>query len=324
MSRPRILNAEAEGYCSEARIVLDHFAEVDHEQLDRAHLLACLGDYDGLIVRLGHSVDAELLRHGRRLRVVASSTTGLDHIDLRACAERDIAVLSLRGESAFLEEVPATAELTWALLLALLRRLPWAFDDVRRGGWQRDAFKGRELRNRRLGLVGLGRVGRQVAGFGKAFGMEVAAFDPKPERWVEGVLSCPDLPTLLGRSDVLSVHASLDDRSRGMIGAAELALLPANAFLLNTARGELVDESALVAALDSGRLAGAALDVRHHERDPAARAASPIDRFLARPEARGRLLLTPHIGGVTEESMARTEIFLAKKLACFFENLGED
>lgn len=313
----KILHAEADGWAAEARRRLAAVtgAEIEAASLDRDGLLARLPGVDALIVRLGHRIDGELLAAAPRLRFVASATTGLDHIDLEAAARRGIEVISLRGETEFLEQVPATAEFTWALLLALLRRLPAAANDAARGAWRREFFRGHELSGRRLGLAGLGRVGRQVARFGLAFGMEVAAYDPAPAREVAGVELCPSLAALLERSDVFSLHAPLGPGTRGMIGAPELALLPPGAFLVNTARGGLVEEEALAAALREGRLAGAALDVIENEREPAARERGPLARYLREHGEQGRLLLTPHLGGATFESMARTEIFVAEKLA---------
>lgn len=313
--KPKILHAEADGWAEAARRRLEEVAEVEAASLDRPALLARLAPVEALIVRLGHQVDQELLAAAPRLRYLASATTGLDHVDLAAATRRGVTVLSLRGESDFLDQVPATAEFTWALLLALLRHLPWAAADAAQGNWRRELFRGRELAGRRLGLVGLGRVGRQVAGYGLAFGMEVAAFDPAPARLVPGVLMCASLEQLLSRSEILCLHAPLDDSTRGLIGERELGLLPSGAYLVNTARGGLVGEEALVAALESGHLAGAALDVIDHERDEAARRAGPILRYLREKGGDGRLLLTPHLGGATFDSMARTETFIADKLA---------
>lgn len=308
----QILNAEPTHYSDEARCILRALGELDEAELDRPQLLARIDSYDVLIVRLAHQIDTELLNRGRHLRAVVTATTGLDHIDLEAATTAGVTVLSLRGETEFLRTVTATAEHTWALLLALIRRLPEASRHAAAGGWQRDLFRGRELAGRRLGIVGLGRLGQMVARYGLAFGMRVAAYDPAPVELPAGVELCRDLTALLCRSDVLSLHAPLNDSTRGMIGAAQLALLPAGAVLINTARGDLVDGKALLDRLADGRLAGAALDVVPGERrdeDPARRA---LIRFAA---ADPRLLLTPHIGGATLDSMHKTEIFMAHKLA---------
>ncbi len=311
-----MLHAEADLWAEEARLLLSEVAEVEEAaHLDRAALMARLPAVDALIVRLGHQIDSELLAAAPRLRFLASATTGLDHIDLEAAAAHGIEVLSLRGEIEFLEKVPATAEFTWALLLALLRNIPQASTDVRQGSWRREHFRGHELAGRHLGLVGLGRVGRQVAGFGLAFGMRVAAYDPAPRQEMAGVELCPSLEALLARSDVLCLHAPLDETTRGLLGDRELALLPPGAFLVNTARGGLLDEAALLRALESGRLQGAALDVIDNERNEEKRRTSPLAHYLREQGDAGRLLITPHLGGATFDSMARTEIFIARKLA---------
>jgi D-3-phosphoglycerate dehydrogenase len=248
---------------------------------------------------------------------VVSATTGLDHVDEQAARERGVAVLSLRGEAVFLRGVSATAEHAFALLLALERRIVPASRSVAAGRWERDPFRGRELRGRRLGIVGLGRLGRQVARFGLAFGMRVGATDPYAREWLEGVERHATLDALLPESDVLTLHVPLGDETRGLIGRRELARLPQGAALVNTSRGEVLDEAALVEALESGRLAGAALDVVQHERNDAQRRGSELFAYAAQHD---NLLVTPHIGGATHESMARTELFMARKLAAFLRS----
>ena len=206
MRRPRILNAEPNGYSSRARAELEEVADVTEEVLDREALMRALPVYDALIVRLGHLVDAPLLEAGPQLRVVATATTGLDHIDLEAAKERGVEVLSLRGESDFLRGVVATAEHTWALLLALLRRIPIASAAAEKGEWDRDVFRGRELDGKRLGIVGLGRIGERVARYGHAFGMEVCGYDRHREVWPSDLTRMPTLEALLESSDVLTIH----------------------------------------------------------------------------------------------------------------------
>ncbi len=308
----RILNAEPAGYSEQARQILRSVAELHEEEFDRQQLIARLGSFEVLIVRLGQQVDAELLAHGRQLLAIVTATTGLDHIDLKAAAAASIAVLSLRGESAFLRTVTATAEHTWALLLSLLRKIPQAANHVAAGGWQRDRFRGRELAGRRLGIVGLGRLGQMVARYGLAFSMRVEAYDPAPVEAPPGVRLRTSLESLLPHCDVLSLHAPLDELTAGMIGAEQLALLPTGAVLVNTARGDLIDGQALLAGLRDGRLAGAALDVVPGERQ----AEDPTRQALIDLAAENsKLLITPHIGGATLDSMRKTEIFMAQKLA---------
>lgn len=312
----RILNAEPLDYSETARQILRDLGEVVEQPLSRNELQRALPDYDVLIVRLAHQVDRELLDAGTKLKAIVSATTGLDHIDVDYAATKGIAVLCLRGEVEFLRTVHATAEHTWALLLALRRRIPQAFEAVKRGEWSRDAYRGHELDGKRLGILGLGRLGRRIARYGLAFDMRVFAFDPHVEEWVDGIERVPSLHALLSSSDVLSIHVPLNAETRGLIGVKEFALLPYDAILVNTSRGEVVDSSALLAALTSGRLGGAALDVVPYEREACRRDADTGLINFARYH--DNLLVTPHIAGATYESMAKTEEFMARKLAKYF------
>jgi D-3-phosphoglycerate dehydrogenase len=309
--RPRVLLAEPLHYSPEARAVLADIGPVVDGPFDRAGLLDAVTRAEVLVVRLGHQIDEEVLSAGAGLRFIGSPTTGTDHIDLEAAAARHVRVVTLRGETEFLSTVRATPEHTWALVLALVRRLPAAAAASPAGAWDRDAFRGTELAGRRLGIFGLGRVGRIVATYGNAFRMSVAAYDVEP-RSAPDVTMVASLPDLLERSDVLTVHVPLDATTEGAIGADELARLPAGARLVNTARGEVLDEGAVVAALRSGHLAGVAVDVLAGERGPADLRDSPLLRYASEhPE---RAIVTPHIAGATWESMHRTEVFLAERL----------
>ncbi len=311
MSLPLLLNAEPNGFCAEARQILQRFARVEELPLSQRELVQRIAPFHLLIVRLALEVDRQVLAAAPRLRAVATATTGLDHVDLDEARRRGVEVLSLKGETGFLETVPASGEFTWALLLALTRRLVEACASVRQGRWDRDTFRGRDLRGRRLGIVGLGRVGRQVARYGAAFEMRVRAFDPHPSApWPPGVGRAETLDELLEAAEVLTLHPSFERGTQRLIGAPQLERLPAGAVLINTSRGGVLDEDALLAALQSGRLAGAALDVLDGE---------PLERVDGHPlvryaRERSNLLLTPHLAGASRESMEKTECFLAGKL----------
>lgn len=319
MSRPVILNAEPEGYSEPARAMLASFAEVREAALSRSALLKAISEADGLIVRLGHRVDEELLSAATRLRFVATATTGLNHIDLDAAARRGVAVLSLKGETAFLDTVTATAEHTWGLLLALVRHLPGALAQVLEGHWDRNRFKGRELSGLTLGIVGYGRLGRMVAGYGQAFRMRVLAADPHPISRDEGVTYLP-LYELLAAADIVSLHVALDATTDGLVDGAAFGSMKPGAYLINTARGELLDEGALLAALESGRLAGAALDVLRDE-IPTAQSCPVQHPLLAYALTHDNLLITPHIGGATHDAMRKTEVYMANKIQLFIASI---
>jgi D-3-phosphoglycerate dehydrogenase len=307
----RVVLAEPLHYSPDARATLATLGALVEGPFDRAGLLDAVADADVLVVRLGHQIDAEVLAAAPHLRLIGSPTTGTDHIDLDAAAARGVQVVTLRGETEFLSRVRATPEHTWALLLALVRKLPAAAAASLAGPWDRDAFRGTELAGKRLGIFGFGRVGRIVATYGTAFQMSVAAYDTAPAP-APDVAMVGSLPELLERTDALLVHVPLDASTEGAIGARELALLPPGAVLVNTARGAIVDERAVVEALRSGHLAGAAVDVLDGERADGGLASSPLLRYAR--EHPTRAIVTPHIAGATWESMHRTEVFLAERL----------
>jgi len=307
----KIVVAEGEGFNPEALALLRRDAEVHvAASADRRDLLAAVGDADVLWVRLRHRVDAEVMEAAPRLRVIVSPTTGLNHIDLAEAARRGMRVLSLRGETEFLNDVRATAEHTVALMLALLRHVPAAAAHVRDGGWDRDRFKGRELHGKTVGVVGCGRLGRIVARYLAAFDVRVLGTDPAVHGDTVPHVTMTSPEELLARADLVTLHVNLDERTRGFFGRPQFAAMKAGAWFVNTARGELVDEHALLDALRSGRLAGAALDTLSDER-PAGMAEHPL---VAYARTHDNVLITPHVGGCTAESMEKTELFLATRL----------
>lgn len=309
-TNPRILNLEPEGYSSKARAVLQRIGQVDDGPLNRAQLLERIGGFDVLIVRLGHRIDAQVMASAQRLKIIVTATTGLNHIDMDEAQCRGIKVLSLQGERAFLDTIHATAEHTWALLLALLRKLPHAHQHVHSGGWDRDLFKGRELHGRTLGIIGLGRLGTKVAEYGTAFGMRVVGYDINRVPARPSNLEPMDLDKVLSLSDVISLHVNYTLENHAMIGRKELSLMQPGTVLINTSRGDLVDEKALLEALGSGHLGGAALDVLCGEY--AGWDAS--EGMLEYARRHDNLIVTPHLAGCTFESMEKTEMFMAKKL----------
>jgi len=316
MSALRILNVEPKGYSPKARIILDGLGVVCEQEVDRAGLIETICDYDILVTRLAHRIDKEVFAAAPHLKAVVSATTGLDHIDLVAAAAQGVEVLSLKGEVEFLRSVTATAELTWGLLLGLLRQIPSAADSVESGKWDRDSFRGHELKDKRLGIVGLGRLGGMVAGYGRAFGMIVRSYDPHIKSWPEGVERVETLDDLFATCDVISLHPPLNDETWNLIDESLISRLPQGAVLINTSRGAVVDEAAMLAALSSGSLAGAALDVLVDEGEGGIEEKA----LVAYARDHKNLILTPHIGGATYESMEATEIFMAEKLERFVKN----
>lgn len=310
-----ILNVEPDEYSEEARTIIKGIGHLVEKKMDRSELLAKIHEFDVLIVRLRHQIDAEVMGATTCLKVIVSATTGLDHIDLETASRKNIAVLSLRGETEFLRSIPATAELTWGLLLALTRMIPSAQSSVLNGEWERDRFKGHELSGMRLGIVGLGRIGEKIARYGLAFGMRITAYDPYRNDANPGIEMKNSLTELLVDSDIVSIHVPLNQETVNLIGIKELSVMPRGSWLINTARGAIVNEPALLEALKSGHLAGAALDVLAGERK------NERQSMIDYARLHSNLLLTPHIGGATYESMQATEIFMANKLKNHYEDL---
>jgi D-3-phosphoglycerate dehydrogenase len=313
----RIFIAEPGEYSEEALAIYRRLGNVVLG--DAVHpKLPLLRGVDVLVLRLRYQIDQEWLHQSRGLRVIATPTTGLDHIDLQAAQSMGIKVISLKGEVDFLRTIQATSEHTWALLMSLLRHIPAAVSSVNGGDWNRNLFRGNELFGKNLGLLGLGRVGEKVARYAAAFGMRVAAYDPYRIDWVDGVVRADSMRELLRDSEILCVHVPLNEETTGMLGDDELSLLPRGAILVNTARGEVIDESALLKVLRNGHLAGAAVDVITGERQ----LQFDENELLAYSRQHQNLLITPHIAGATVESMAQTEVFIARKVSEFVSSTG--
>lgn len=317
----RTLIVEPEHYSKEAVEIYRSFGDVVMEKtLSRVELLKAVRDAEILVIRLAHKIDREVLDAASKLKIIACPTTGLDHIDLAVAEEKGVRVISLKGETEFLRTIHATAEHTFALLLALLRRVPWAFSSVQAGEWDRDSYKGNELAGKTIGVIGFGRLGSRVAKIAQGFDMTVIATDPhvtiNPTLGVRQV----ELNELLSVSDIISVHVPYTPETERMISMDTFVRMCQRALFINTSRGQVVDEAALLDALKSGKLAGAALDVIWaEERRPVVISGDPLVEYA---KTHQNLLITPHLGGATFESMAKTEIFIAEKVRSLLDAGG--
>ncbi len=279
---------------------------------DRAGLLARVAAADALIVRNRSRVDRELLAAAPRLRAVGRLGVGLDNIDTAACKAAGIAVFPATGANSL-----PVAEYVVATAMVLLRGAYLSSAEVAAGQWPRARIsQGRETAGKTLGLVGFGGIGQMTARLAHGLGMRVLAHDPAlapdASAWSDSGVGRRELDALLAEADVVSLHVPLVDSTRGLIDAARLARMKPEAVLINTARGGVVDEAALAAALQAGRLGGAALDV--FESEPL-RADSPL-------AGAPNLILTPHIGGVTRESNERVSSLIAGRIRDFFRSPG--
>lgn len=260
----------------------------------------------GLIVRSRVQVNRAILEAGRELKIVGRAGIGTDNIDVETATRRGVLVMNTP-----LANVTSAAEHTFCLLLALARNLPGADAAMRDGGWDRRRFLGVELDGKVLGLVGLGKVGAQVARYGKAFGMRVIAVDPYvgPRRAKELDVELVGMDDLLARADFVSLHVPLTPKTRNLIDAAAFDRMKPTTRLINAARGGIVNEKALIDALRSRRIAAAAIDV--YEEEPL-----PPDHPLRRLD---NVILTPHLGASTEEAQVKAAEDIAKQFIEYFQ-----
>ena len=266
-------------------------------------LLAEIGGYEGLVVRSATKVTAAVIEAGKRLKVIGRAGAGVDNIEVPAATAKGIVVMNTPGGNS-----AAVAELVVGLMFALARRIPAADATMKAKKWDKKSFEGREVCGKTLGIIGIGQVGGRVAKMAGALGMTVLAFDPyvTPARAKElGVQPAP-LDDLLARADYISLHVPKGKETANWIDAQKFSRMKKGAFFINCARGGIVVEKDLLAALDSGQVAGAAVDV--YEQEP------PADFALA---AHPKVIATPHIGASTEEAQVVVAVMVAEQIGRF-------
>jgi D-3-phosphoglycerate dehydrogenase len=281
--------------------ILKKHAEVDVKTgLKPEDLISIIGEYEGLMVRSETKVTAKVIEAGKKLQVIARAGVGIDNIDVEAATQRGIVVVNAPTANTM-----AAAEHSIALMLALARHIPQAHDSLRSGAWKRQNFVGVEVRNKTLGIVGLGNVGSEVARRVQGFQMRVLGYDPyvSPEHARNLRVELVPLEQIIREADFITLHLPLTPQSKNMIGAKELSLMKPTVRIINCARGGLIDEQALDQALRDGKVAGAALDVFAQE--------PPKDSPLLKNE---RVIVTPHLGASTQEAQANVAIDAAEQI----------
>jgi D-3-phosphoglycerate dehydrogenase / 2-oxoglutarate reductase len=271
-----ILNAEPKEYSREAHGVLSTLGKVEETEVSQQQLKERIKDFDVLIVRLGLKVDREIIVAGNRLKFILSATTGTDHIDMEAAEQNNVRVICLKGEEEFLQSIPSTAEHTWGLILSLMRHIPDAFSHVKEGNWNRNIFKGHNLAGKNVGIIGLGRVGKQVASFATAFRCQVGAYDPYQKNWLDFVKRYERVEEILAWSDITCIHIPYDQRNHYFMGEKLLPFCKVGSVLINTSRGAVWQEKVVVDLLKKNHLAGVATDVLENELDEKLRTDSAL------------------------------------------------
>lgn len=274
--------------------------------LSPEELLQIIDRYDALAIRSGTKVTAEVIAKADRLKAIGRAGIGVDNVDVKAATERGILVMNTPDGN-----VVTTAEHAISLMCSLARKIPAATASMKAGKWEKSKFSGRELFNKTLGVIGLGNIGKIVANRGLGLSMKVVAYDPfvTKARAKELGVELVELDQLLALSDVVTLHVPLLDATKNIIDRGAIDKMKSGAFLINAARGGLVDEQAVADALDAGKLAGAAFDVYVQEPPPA-------DHPLLN---RDNVVLTPHLGASTSEAQVNVAVAVAEQIVAYLK-----
>ncbi len=298
------LNMEPYGYSQEAIELIEqkgyNYYECTWDGLSSFELRERI---EVLIVRLAKKVGTKELEMFPNLKYLLSATTGHDHLDLDSLEEKKVQLVSLRGHTDFLNSIPSTAEFTWALLQSLSRNVHNSYVDVLEGNWDRDKFRGYQLKNKKIGIIGLGRTGLKVARYARAFDMNVIYYDPYVVN--DEYEKIDDLGGLLGAADIVSIHVHLNPETTELIGKKEINLLNAGSLIINTSRAGIWNEEALVQAIKDEKIAGVATDVIISELVDVKESV-----LWKASKDHKNILITPHLGGATWDAMWKCEKFV--------------
>jgi D-3-phosphoglycerate dehydrogenase len=293
------------------RILKKENFEVEYDpEIDRTKLKEKIKEFDGIIVRGRTKIDKEILENAKKLKVIVRAGIGLDNIDLDHCSSKNIKVFNTP-----LAPVSSVAELTICLILSLLRNFYEANRSLKEGKWLKKDLIGYQLKGKTVGIVGVGRIGYEVARLLTSFGCKIIAYDIDISRkeFVEkiGGEFTTDLDYLLSNSDIISIHVPLSSSTYKMFSKDTLMKMKKGSFLVNTSRGGIVDEEALLEMLNSGRIAGAALDVFENE--------PPVTEIEKKLLSNKKVICTPHIGAQTYETLKQESIEAAEIIVKFFK-----
>ncbi|EPR74691.1 D-3-phosphoglycerate dehydrogenase [Winogradskyella psychrotolerans RS-3] len=275
---------------------------------DEEELLHYIKDVEVVFIRLKFKISDRVIDKANHLKYILTATTGLDHIDLDYFESKGGQIISLKGAYDFLATIPSTAEHTWGLMLALLRYIPLSYTSVKKGEWNRDCFKSHNLNSLKLGILGLGRVGKQVEIYAKAFGMETGYYDTDQAKKSDCSKQYESAVKLFEWADVISIHIPLNEINTCFVDEKLLSHIKSNAYLINTSRGAIVDEIAIEKLFRNGKLKGYATDVLTNEMHTDIKD-NPIVNLA---NSNFNVIITPHIAGCTYESMQMTEDFITK------------
>jgi D-3-phosphoglycerate dehydrogenase len=300
--------AETEDFSKEVIALLQNHFEVTTGSIEKGKLKQKLQEVDVFWFRLAYQINAEVIDESSRCKYLVSPVTGIDHLDERLCDKMGISIICLRGEREFLKEVRATAEHTMLLTMMLMRNTVPAVIDVNQKFWRRDLFRGFELFQKKVGIVGYGRLGKIVAEYFHTFGCEVGFYDVETKDHPNYIKQFDSLERCIEGSEIISIHVPYNESTHHLFDGSIFAKFDNKKWLINTSRGGIVNDSVLLKLLQEGKIAGAALDVLYGEPNISN---NPLIDYA---KTHRNLIITPHIGGCTYESFEKTEKFIAQKL----------
>ena len=295
----------------------EDFSKAVYDQMDEAFELTSglvsdlknlLEEVDVFWFRLGYKLDAKVLTENTKCKILATPVTGIDHIDEDLCATYGIKIICLRGESEFLKEVRATAEHCILLTMMLMRKASKAVKNTRDGQWQRDLYRGNEIYRKKVGILGMGRLGTIVASYFKNMGCQIYFFDTEEVAYDNEYFKCDNELDVVMLADIISIHIPYNAQNHHIYGEEFFKAFDETKWLINTARGAIIDEAYLLEALQKRDIKGVALDVLEGEPDV------KNNLLLAYARENDNLIITPHIGGNTYESFEKTEQFIANMI----------
>jgi D-3-phosphoglycerate dehydrogenase len=293
--------------------VFSGIGKIHHVAAENQEVKTAMMDCDALLdASMKVRITDAMVAAATKLKIISCATTGADHIERTELNRRGIPVRTLAEDKDLLRNITPAAELSWALLMACARKLPAAFDHVKSGGWTRELFPGVMLRGKTLGIIGCGRIGGWMGRYALAFGMDCLGYDPGIESFPSHIKPVP-LVELVRASDFISVHVPFNEDTKGLVSREYFNIMKSGAIFINTSRGAVADEAALLDALESGRLRAAGLDVLAHEPD--------IEDSPLLPYARSHdnLIITPHCGGFSPDAVAIVCTRAAEKIREFFQ-----
>lgn len=317
--KEKILNTIGSNFTPRARKILSESGQVDYLDIDQVELMKIINQYDVALIGLGLNFNKEIISKGKKLKLIATVTTGIDHIDNKFALGKGVDILSLKNETIFLNTITGTAELAFGLLLDLLKHISASYESVKNYRWEREKFIGNNLGGKVLGVVGYGRLGKMMARYGLVFGMKVLVDDPNVSADdLEKGMELVNWGNLLQRSDIISIHVHLDEGTKSMFNKHTFQQMKSTAYLINTARGQIVNEDDVLLALQNEQLAGYATDVLAGENNfNKVFSNYPLVEYAKNHQ---NCIIVPHIGGMTYESREATDIFMAEKVVAYLKN----